>query len=114
MATGKLVECAGEQFLAGAARAFDQHRAVALRSQRKQVEQLPHHCAAPDDVRKRILLFGFAAQFVHQSQVAEAFHAANGFAARILERCGGNADRDALALSIDDVNNLVGNGPAGG
>jgi len=110
----KLVDGPRKQFLARAAGTFHEHRAVALSHGRQQIKQLPHRRAAPDDVRKRILLLGFAAQFVHQSQVAEALDAADGFAARILERGGGNADRDAFTPRVHDVNDLVGHGPVGG
>jgi hypothetical protein len=115
VAARQAVEGAGEQFLAGAAGALQEHRAVACRATCWQdVEQLPHRRAAADDVGKGILLLGLAAQFLDHPQVAEALDAADDAAPGIPERGGGDADGDAFSRGIDDVDDFVGHRALGG
>ena len=70
---------AGKNFLAGAAFAFDQHRAGAGSDLRHQIEEALHHRAAPHDVFKRVAPFQFFTQLLYLAEILESFDAAQHF-----------------------------------
>ena len=80
----------------------------------QQLENLPHRRAAPDDVGERILLLQLAVQRLDHAQIAEALHAADDLAPRVLQRGRRNADGDLLAARINDIDHLVDHRAVGG
>jgi hypothetical protein len=107
LAPRQRVDGAGEQLLAGAAGALDQHRAFAVRQQRQQLEHLPHRRAAAHNIGKAVFSLEFLAEVFDQAQIAERLHASDDVSAAVLEDGRRNTDRDPLAFDAQDIDGLV-------
>lgn len=114
------MDCPCEELLAGAARALDQHGAVALRHEREDLEQAGDGRTATDDVLEGIAGAELLAQLFDKRQVLKRLHPADCIAFGVFEQRGRDADGDPLALLVYDVRGGVddrfaaGKGPAQG
>ncbi len=92
-----------QDFLAGASLAQDQDRTRAGSKGRQNLEYPLHKRAAAGKVAHTIFTLQFPAQQFDLGKIAKGFGAANHSSFGILKNRGGNADRDAIALGVDDV-----------
>ena len=102
-ARAEVVQGAGEQLLAGAGLALDEHGGVAFGDLRQDGEQPTHQVTGTDHVALALVAAQFAAQLVDHGVVAEGLHPAEDLARLVAQGRGGHADGDALALGVDDV-----------
>ena len=82
----------GEQLLAGAAGAVNQHRAVAVRDDRQELEKGPHRGAPADDVGKGVAALELAAKIFDQAEVAEGLDTPDTSSMGIAQDAGTDAD----------------------
>ena len=93
----------GEQLLAGAARAFDQHAAAAGGNLGQQIEQAHHGRAAADDVLEGVAAQELLLQLLDLAEILKRLHSADDPAGVVFQNGGGDADGHAPALLVDDV-----------
>ena len=76
---------AGHQLLSGAAGAVDQHRTVAVRDHRQELEESLHRWTPADDVTKGIASLELSAQIFDQAEIAKGLDAADDLAVTVPE-----------------------------
>jgi hypothetical protein len=77
---------------------------------RKERKEFKHLFVLAKNIVKGFLFLKLPAKLVHDTQIAEGFHAANDFANCIPKRRGADTDRDALLISTNDIDRHVSNG----
>ena len=103
LARRKVVNGAGKQFLARAARSLDEHGAAAGRDLRQDFEQLHHGRASADDVFESVSGLKLLLELLDLGEVLERLDPADHRSLIVLQQRRGDPDRHALALLVDDV-----------
>jgi len=102
-AAREIVNRSGKQLLARAAVSFNEHRAVALGNTRENLEQTDHRRAAADDVFKCIPGGQLLLQLFDLAEILERLESPDDRSVGTFQKCGGDANRNALSRLVDDV-----------
>ncbi len=109
----QVVDRPGDQFLARSRFAKHQDRARACRDGRHNLEDPLHQGAPAHEVADPHPARQLLAQGLHLGEIPEGLGAPDHPAVCVLEHRRGDADGDAIPISIDDVSGFSDDGPAG-
>jgi hypothetical protein len=101
------VNRSGEQFLAGAARSLNKHRALGFGKVGKNIEEREHTMVLGDNIFKRISAGDLFPEFLNRRKVPKGLDAPDDAAAGIAEDSGADAYRYLFAVSTQNVHRLV-------